>query len=84
MDYLLKNANVFVDNKFRKTDIFVRDGIIVSVDKDFRDYGNSVSFDLNNKYIFPGFTDVHVHLREPGFLCKETVKTGTMAAAHGG
>ena len=36
MDYLLKNANVFVDNKFRKTDIFVRDGIIVSVDKDFR------------------------------------------------
>ena len=84
MDYLLKNANVFVDNKFEKTDVFVRDGIIVSVDKDFRDYGNRVSFDLNNKYIFPGFTDVHVHLREPGFLCKETVKTGTMAAARGG
>lgn len=37
-----------------------------------------------NCYIFPGLTDVHVHLREPGFLYKETIKTGTMAAAAGG
>lgn len=35
-------------------------------------------------YILPGFTDVHVHLREPGFLYKETIKTGSMAAAAGG
>lgn len=35
-------------------------------------------------YIFPGFADVHVHLREPGFSYKETIKTGTLAAAHGG
>ena len=34
--------------------------------------------------IFPGFVDVHVHLREPGFSYKETIKTGTMAAARGG
>lgn len=34
--------------------------------------------------ILPGFTDVHVHLREPGFLYKETVATGTKAAAAGG
>ncbi len=47
-------------------------------------YNDSVSFDFNNLFIFPGFTDVHVHLREPGFLYKETIKTGTMAAAHGG
>lgn len=40
--------------------------------------------DFSSYYIFPGFTDVHVHLREPGFLYKETVKTGTMAAAAGG
>lgn len=39
---------------------------------------------FNNCYILPGFTDVHVHLREPGFLYKETVKTGTLAAAAGG
>ncbi len=35
-------------------------------------------------FILPGFTDVHVHLREPGFLYKETMTTGTMAAAAGG
>lgn len=83
MNYLLKNANVFVGNEFIKTDIFIKDGIIVSVDGSYHDDGG-VSFDLNNKYIFPGFTDVHVHLREPGFLCKETIETGTMAAARGG
>lgn len=33
---------------------------------------------------FPGFVDVHVHLREPGFSYKETMATGTAAAAHGG
>ena len=35
-------------------------------------------------YVLPGFTDVHVHLREPGFLYKETVETGTSACAAGG
>ncbi|MBP5313923.1 MAG: dihydroorotase [Eggerthellaceae bacterium] len=34
--------------------------------------------------VLPGFCDVHVHFREPGFSYKETIKTGTMAAAHGG
>lgn len=38
----------------------------------------------DNCIILPGFVDVHVHLREPGFSYKETVKTGTMAAARGG
>lgn len=40
--------------------------------------------DFSNCYILPGLTDVHVHLREPGFLYKETMKTGTMSAAAGG
>lgn len=39
--------------------------------------------DLTN-VILPGFCDVHVHFREPGFSYKETIHTGTMAAAHGG
>ncbi len=38
-----------------------------------------------SKYaVFPGFCDVHVHFREPGFSYKETIKTGSMASAHGG
>ena len=40
--------------------------------------------DCTNKYIVPGFVDVHVHLREPGFSYKETIKTGSKAAARGG
>ena len=45
------------------------------------------AFDLipDNKYfVFPGFCDVHVHFREPGFFYKETIATGSRAAAHGG
>ncbi len=34
--------------------------------------------------VFPGFCDVHVHFREPGFSYKETIRSGTLAAAHGG
>ena len=40
--------------------------------------------DFNNLYIFPAFCDVHVHFREPGFFYKETIKTGSLAAARGG
>ena len=84
MEYLLRNANVYIDGGFRKTDIYIKDGMIVSFDSGFHSNEGVVSFDFDNKYIFPGFTDVHVHLREPGFLRKETIKTGSMAAAAGG
>ena len=40
--------------------------------------------DKDNIVIFPGFCDVHVHFREPGFSYKETIKSGSRAAAHGG
>jgi len=39
---------------------------------------------LTGKYVFPGFADVHVHFREPGFSYKETIETGSKAAAAGG
>jgi len=39
---------------------------------------------IDNIAIFPGFCDVHVHFREPGFSYKETMETGSLAAAHGG
>ena len=41
-------------------------------------------FDSDKYAIFPGFCDVHVHFREPGFSYKETIKTGSYAAARGG
>ncbi|MBQ8146342.1 MAG: dihydroorotase [Clostridia bacterium] len=44
----------------------------------------SASFDSDNIVILPGFCDVHVHFREPGFSYKETIKTGCLSAANGG
>ena len=46
----------------------------------------STPFDVSNDNIvvLPGFCDVHVHFREPGFSYKETIKTGSLAAANGG
>lgn len=46
--------------------------------------GGVKEIDAAGSYVMPGFVDLHVHLREPGFEYKETIKTGTMAAARGG
>ena len=43
-----------------------------------------LAFSKNGLAVFPGFCDVHVHLREPGFFYKESIKSGTRAAARGG
>ena len=49
------------------------------------DFSNGAIVSKFDKYvIFPGFCDVHVHFREPGFSYKETIKSGSMAAARGG
>ena len=54
--------------------------------KEFALSEDALSILFNNKKycLFPGFVDVHVHFREPGFSYKETIKSGSLAAAHGG
>ena len=53
--------------------------------KDAKDFLNGQpSFSSFEYTVLPGFLDVHVHLREPGFSYKETVKSGTLASARGG
>ena len=79
---LFRNANVFIKDSFVKTDLLLDDGIIVSIGKS--DVTDAEIYDFNNCYIFPGFADVHVHLREPGFSYKETIKSGSRACARGG
>ncbi len=81
MDCVLKNAMLPDGSGFRCADIAVREGRIVSISKGL---SSPVSIDLHNAAVFPGFVDVHVHLREPGFSYKETVRTGTLSAARGG
>ena len=84
MRYLLKNGNIYTRNGFMKNDIFVIDNsIFLSTNVTSYDNLDEV-FDCSDAYIIPGFVDVHVHLREPGFFYKETIKNGTLAGAHGG
>ena len=84
MKQLIKNATVFYDSQFTRKDILINDGIIAEISDSLAPDCADVVYDFENCYVFPGFTDVHVHLREPGFSYKETIKTGTMASARGG
>lgn len=84
MNYLLKNAQIFQDGQISRKDLLICDGRIVSIGASVSPIGDTDIIDFNNCFIFPGFIDVHVHLREPGFSYKETIKTGSLAAAHGG
>lgn len=80
---LLKNAQVFTRDGFEKKDVLLVDKI-VRLDCSENSYDVDTVLDLNGLFLVPGFVDVHVHLREPGFLYKETIASGTRAAAHGG
>ena len=83
MDLLLTGGAVFLDGCFQNLDVAVSIGRIVSVSRSLPKEGFSV-IELHNRCLVPGFVDVHVHLREPGFSYKETVFSGTAAAAAGG
>ena len=56
------------------------DGLTAAV----ADEGAFCRFNASEYVLFPGFCDVHVHFREPGFSYKETIHSGSLAAAHGG
>ena len=76
MTTVMKKAHVFSDGQFVMGDSSFQTEVPFSL--------SDALTDASSLYIFPGFCDVHVHFREPGFSYKETVRTGSMAAAHGG
>ncbi len=80
MKTLIKNADVF---GYGKADVLVSDSVISEISSCVNAEADVV-INAEGMHLFPAFADVHVHLREPGFIYKETVKTGTMAAARGG
>lgn len=65
------------------TDIAIEDGVIREIAPEI-DATGSESFDATGLIVSPGFIDMHVHLREPGFEHSETIETGSRAAAAGG
>ncbi len=66
----------------RTLDVLVRDGRIAAVAAELA--ANAPVFDATGLVVAPGFVDLHTHLREPGFEHKETIASGTIAAARGG
>lgn len=85
MGILLKNGRVLDPASGRDGiyDLLINDGIIASVDSNIPEADNEV-IDATGCFIMPGLVDLHVHFREPGFEYKETIKTGSLAAARGG
>ena len=65
-------------------DLLIQDGKVAAIGQNLTTKGSYREIDVKNKIISPGFIDLHTHLREPGFEYKETVATGTAAAARGG
>ena len=84
MKRLIKNAHVFYEGAFVRHDILISGGIISDIGSNLPQGSGITVYNMNNCFVFPGLIDVHVHLREPGFSYKETVASGTLAAARGG
>ena len=81
MTTVFRGALIYKDGKMEKHNMLF-DGTALSVFM-----GEEFPVDakvIDNIAVFPGFCDVHVHFREPGFSYKETIKSGSLAAAHGG
>lgn len=82
---LIQQAEMIVkDNTTEPMDILFDETGIVEIAKHIPASRANEVIDGSGKTLLPGFIDVHVHLREPGYEHKETIKTGTQAAAHGG
>lgn len=92
MNLWIKNGHILDpgSNRDEIGDICVENGKIVESDR-FSHFAKEENgresvtvIDATGKYVMPGFLDLHVHLREPGFEYKETIRTGTEAMAKGG
>lgn len=81
---LIKNGTVVAEGKSRKADILIADGKIEAIGELLGADKTTEVFDAEGCIVTYGLADVHVHLREPGYSVKETITTGTRAAAHGG
>jgi len=84
-DLLLRDGTVLQPqaNTTHSADLLIRDGTIAAIGEDLNADGVPV-YDASDQLISPGWMDMHVHLREPGYEHKETIATGSRAALAGG
>lgn len=81
---LIKNGTIYYQRQLQKLDLLIKDNLITNVGQINNVYDDTIVIDATNLTILPGLVDIHVHLREPGYEDKETIKSGTRAAAAGG
>lgn len=81
---ILKGGTIVCGEGSRKADILIADDKIVAIGENLVADSDTEIIDVEGKIVTYGLADVHVHLREPGYSAKETIATGTRAAAHGG
>ena len=81
---LLKNARAWLSGAPVKADVLVEGGRISQIQPEISPVEGVSVVDLTNCILLPGLIDVHVHFREPGFSYKETIRSGSRAAARGG
>lgn len=82
-ELLIKGGTVVGEGRRRKADILVIDGRIAAIAPEL-DVPQAKAYDAAGHIVCPGLVDVHVHFRQPGQEEKETILTGSQAAAHGG
>ena len=73
MNYIISDVNLYRNNSFEKCHVLVENGVISAVSSDMIAVFGAKVINGDGLYMFPGFVDVHVHLREPGFVYKETI-----------
>ena len=81
---LIQNAKILEAGTLKRVDVLIQEGKIKSIASQIEPKSEMQLIDANGHFLSPGFIDVHVHLREPGGEHKETIETGTKAAARGG
>ena len=86
MKTLIKNGLLLdpANNINEQYDLLINDDLIDLIDKNIDESRADKVIDAKGCFVMPGFIDLHVHLREPGYEHKETIETGVKAAARGG
>ncbi len=85
MTILIKGGQVIDPGRVNgPADVLIENGKIAAVGPKLKAPAGAKTIDAAGKVVMPGFIDLHVHFREPGFEYKETIQSGTAAAAAGG
>jgi dihydroorotase len=86
MAILIKNGHVInpATGTDEKADVLIEGSVVEKIEPEISPEGIMQVIQADGCYVMPGFIDLHVHLRDPGFVEKEDIYTGMEAAAHGG